>query len=80
MLFRSELRTSDEDAEVLFAAALARLESRRLKRDIEALERRQAEQGLSTDERHRYNRLIQEQKGLEQAALRPASGNPSTML
>jgi DNA primase len=75
-----EMRTSDEDAEVLFAAAMARLQSRRLKRDIEALERRQVEQGLSMDERHRYNRLIQEQKGLEQEALRPASGNPSTVL
>jgi len=75
-----EMRTSDEDAEVLFAAALVRLQSRRVKRDIEALERRQAEQGLSLDERHRYNRLIQEQKGLELEALRPASGNPSTVL
>ncbi len=71
-----EMRTSDEDAEVLFAEALVRLQSRRLKRAIEALERRQVEQGLSVDERHRYNRLIQEQKGLEQAALRPAPGSP----
>jgi len=75
-----EMRTSDEDAEVLFAAALVRLQSRRLKRDIEALERQQAEHGLSLDERHRYNRLIQEQKGLELEALRPASGNPSTVI
>jgi len=75
-----EMRTSDEDAEVLFATALVRLQSRRLKRDIEALERRQAEQGLSLEERHRYNRLIQEQKGLEMEALNPASGNPSTVL
>lgn len=75
-----EMRTTDDDAEILFATALVRLESRRLKRDIEGLERRQAEQGLSMDERHRYNRLIQEQKGLEQAALRPASEPPSEML
>jgi hypothetical protein len=75
-----EMRTSDEDAEVLFATALVRLQSRRLKRDIEALERRQVEQGLSLDERHRYNRLIQEQKGLEREALNPASGSPSTVL
>jgi len=75
-----ELRTSDADAEVQFAGALARLQSRRLKRDIEALERRQVEQGLSSDERHLYNRLIQEQKVLESAALRPAPGNPSRVL
>ena len=75
-----EMRTSDEDAEVLFAAALTWLQSRRLKRDIEALERRQLEQGLTVDERHRYNRLIREQKGLEQGALRPTPGNPSRVL
>jgi len=75
-----ELRTSDEDAEILLTAALVRFASRRLKRDIEALERRQIEQGLSADERLRYNSLIQEQKGLEQAALRPAQGNPSRVL
>jgi len=75
-----ELRTSDEDAQILLGAALTRLASRRLKRDIEALERRQSEQGLSADERLRYNSLIQEQKGLEQAALRPAQGNPSRVL
>lgn len=71
-----EMRTSAEDARVLFAAALARLQSRRLKLDIEALERKQAAEGLSLDDKHRYNRLIQEQKGLEQAALRPAAGEP----
>ncbi len=75
-----EMRTTDEDAEVLFATALVWVQSRRLKRDIEALERRQIEQGLSGDERHRYNQLIQEQKGLEQTALRPASGTPSRVL
>jgi DNA primase len=75
-----EMRTSDDDADVLFAAALTWLQSRRLKRDIEALERRQLEQGLTMDERHRYNRLIQEQKGLERAALRPTPGNPSRVI
>jgi DNA primase len=67
-----EMRTSDEDADVLFAEAQMRLQKRRLKRAIEALERRQAEQGLSPDERLRYKQLIQEEKGLGQAALRPA--------
>jgi len=67
-----EMRTSDEDAEVLFAEAQVRLQKRRLKRAIEALERRQQEQGLSADERLRYKQLIQEEKGLGQAALRPA--------
>ncbi len=67
-----EMRTSDEDAEVLFAEAQMRLQKRRLKRAIEALERRQQEHGLSADERLRYKQLIQEEKGLGQAALRPA--------
>jgi len=67
-----EMRTSDEDAEVLFAEAQVRLQKRRLKRAIEALERRQQEQGLTPDERLRYKQLIQEEKGLGQAALRPA--------
>jgi len=71
-----ELRTSEADARVLFAAVIARLQIRRLKRDISALERKQAEDGLSLEDRQRYNRLIQEQKGLEQAALRPAAGEP----
>jgi DNA primase len=67
-----EMRTSDEDAEVLFAEAQMRLQKRRLKRAIQALERRQQEHGLSPDERLRYKQLIQEEKGLGQAALRPA--------
>jgi DNA primase len=75
-----EMRTSDEDAEVQFADALAGLQSRRLKRDIEVLERRQAEQGLSADERHLYKSLIQEKNALDQRGLRPAAGNPSRVL
>jgi DNA primase len=75
-----EMRTSDEDAEVQFADALAGLQSRRLKRDIEALERRQAEQGLSADERHLYKSLIQEKNALDQRGLRPAAGNPSRVI
>lgn len=71
-----EMRTSDEDAEVQFADALAGLQSRRLKRDIEVLERRQAEQGLSADERYLYKSLIQEKNALDQRGLRPAPGNP----
>jgi DNA primase len=71
-----EMRTTEEDARVLFGAVIARLQSRRLKRDIEALEQKQAEGGLTLEDRHRYNRLIQEQKGLEQAALRSAAGEP----
>jgi len=71
-----EMRTTEEDARVLFGAAIARLQSRRLKRDIEALEQKQAGEGLTLEDRHRYNRLIQEQKGLEQVALRPAAGGP----
>jgi DNA primase len=71
-----EMRTTEEDARVLFGAAIARLQCRRLKRDIEALEQKQADEGLTLEDRHRYNRLIQEQKGLEQVALRPAAGEP----
>jgi DNA primase len=71
-----EMRTSDEDADFQFADALAGLQSRRLKRDIEVLERRQAVQGLSADERHLYKSLIQEKNALDQRGLRPAAGNP----
>ncbi|MCZ7563074.1 MAG: DNA primase [Burkholderiales bacterium] len=71
-----EMRTTAEDARVLFAAALARLQSRRLKLDIEALERKQSEEGLTPEDKQHYNRLIREQKSLEQTALRPAAGEP----
>jgi len=71
-----EMRTTEEDAHILFAAVIARLQSRRLKRDIEALEEKQAQEGLTLEDRHRYNRLIQEQKGLEQAALRSTAREP----